>query len=166
MKEKTLLGPVAGVLAEKFGAIDMVSSWFPFDLTEYYRHEMGAPLFRRVLTFKELIDQSALSEIKIQTNTIEEKHVKKGKRRVNIDPGYMIHERFVLATGKNFTHRIYIGRGIYADLTLIYQKGKFQRLPWTYPDYTEKKMLGFLKLVRDKYMADLRQANFEVKSYC
>jgi hypothetical protein len=77
---------------------------------------------------------------------------------VNIDPGYLLPERLVLATGKNFTHRIYIGQGIYADLTLIFQKGAFRTLPWTYPDYADRCLIDFLTLVRNKYMLDLKQA--------
>lgn len=159
MKEKRLFDPVARELAEKFGPIDMVSSWFPFDYTIYYEPEMGTPLFRRLLAFKPLIKQGELARIKLMTNDLEQKYSKNSRRRVNIDPGYLVHERFVLATGKNYTHRIYIGRGIYADLTLIYQKGEFQKLPWTYPDYADKKMLTFLEMVRNKYMADLKEKN-------
>jgi hypothetical protein len=117
---------------------------------------MNAPLFRRMLTFKELIKQSSLADIKNLTNEIESDYSREGKRLVNIDPGYMLKERFVLATGKNFAHRIYIGKKIYADLTLIYTKGDFKKLPWTYPDYTDKNMLSFLIQVRNKYVADLK----------
>ena len=156
MKEKGLLVPVAKELSEKFGPVDMVSPWFPFNYTTYYAPEMGSPLFRRVLAFKPLIKQSALSEIKGITNGIEMRYSKNGKRRINMDPGYMLAERFVLATGKNYTHRIYIGKGIYADLTLIYTKGSFQKLPWTYPDYADKNMLEYLERVRNKYIYDLK----------
>ncbi|MBU2522192.1 MAG: DUF4416 family protein [Proteobacteria bacterium] len=156
MKEKSLIVPVTTELVEKIGSIDMVSSWLPFNYTSYYEPEMGSPLFRRVLAFKSLVKQSALPEIKIITNKIEKKYSKNNKRLVNIDPGYMLHERFVLATGKNYTHRIYIGMGIFADLTLIYQKGSFRKLPWTYPDYAEKNMLTYLEMVRNKYVVDLK----------
>lgn len=156
MKEKSLFAPVAEELAKKLGSVDMISSWFPFDYTTYYEPEMGAGLFRRMIVFKALIKQSTLPEIKITTNNLEKKYSKNGKRMVNIDPGYMLQERFVLATGKNYAHRIYIGRGIYADLTLIYTKGAFQKLPWTYPDYADKTMLAYLELVRSKYSADLK----------
>ena len=74
---------------------------------------------------------------------------------MNLDPGYLLYERFVLATGKNFSHRIYIGRGIYADLTLVYQKGAYRSLPWTYPDYAADTMRAFLTTVREHYAADL-----------
>lgn len=156
MKDKRLIGAVTGALTENFGPVDMVSAWLPFDFTAYYEPEMGAPLFRRVLAFKTLVKQSALAGIKTATNTLEQEYALGGKRRVNIDPGYMLHERFVLATGKNYSHRIYIGQRMYADLTLIYVKGRFQTLPWTYPDYADEGMLAYLEQVRQKYVIDLR----------
>lgn len=157
MKEKLLLDKIATELIDLFGSIDTVSSWFSFDYTDYYEPEMKAPLFRRMLTFKELVRQSALAEIKILTNEIESNYSRENKRRINIDPGYMLKERFVLATGKNFSHRIYIGKKIYADLALIYTKGDFKKLPWTYPDYSDQKMLSFLRQVRKKYITDLEK---------
>ncbi|MFC1488238.1 DUF4416 family protein [Thermodesulfobacteriota bacterium] len=157
LKKKRLVVPVAKELVEQFGPIDFVSAWLPFDFTTYYEPEMGKPLFRRLLAFKTLIDQDALAQIKIVTNDLELKYTKNDRRRVNLDPGYLLQERFVLATGKNFTHRIYIGRRIYADLTLVFTKGEFQTLPWTYPDYADKKMLACLKQVRSKYVSDLKQ---------
>jgi len=156
MKDKGLIVAVTGALTENFGPVDMVSSWFPFNFTTYYEPEMGAPLFRRVLAFKTLVKQSALADIKTTTNNLEQEYSFSGKRMVNLDPGYMLHERFVLATGKNYSHRIYIGRRIYADLTLIYVKGRFQTLPWTYPDYADESMLTYLEQVRQKYVIDLR----------
>jgi hypothetical protein len=117
---------------------------------------MGAPLYRRVFSFERLIAQEQLAEIKCRTNSLETKLSTQGRRSVNIDPGYLLFERFVLATGKNYTHRIYIGRGIYADLTLIYQKGAYRPLPWTYPDYAAPQMGSFLVKVRQKYGADLK----------
>jgi hypothetical protein len=68
----------------------------------------------------------------------------------------MLLERFVLATGKNYSHRIYIGKGIYADLTLIFESSAFRKLPWTYPDYSDKVMLDYLQQVRRKYALDLK----------
>jgi len=94
----------------------------------------------------------------LATNRLEGEYAKDGRRRVNIDPGYLLLERLVLASGKNFSHRIYLDNGIYADLTLIYQHGGFQKLPWTYPDYADQPMLAFLQQVRRKYALDLKQA--------
>ncbi len=157
LKEKRLGVSVVKALVEKFGSVDMTSSWFPFNFTTYYNDEMGTPLFRRLIVFKQLIKQSDFVEIKLFTNALEHEYSKDGKRSVNIDPGYLLQERFVLATGKNYSHRIYIGEGIYADLTLIYTKGRFEPLPWTYPDYATENIMTFLKQVRKKYVVDLKQ---------
>jgi len=156
-KEKRLFKKAACDLTESFGQVEMVSSWLSFDYTDYYKSEMGAPLFRRVLAFKHLVEQTALPEIKTVTNSLEEKYSKDTKRRINIDPGYLLLERFVLATGKNYSHRIYIGKKIYADLTLTFQKGNFQTLPWTYPDYADRDLIGFLGKVRNKLRIDLKR---------
>lgn len=155
LKEKGLGIRVVKTLTDKYGAVDMASPWLPFNFTTYYNDEMGTPLFRRLVAFKQLIHQDSLADIKLFTNNLENEHSIDGKRVVNIDPGYLLHERFVLATGKNFSHRIHIGKGIYADLTLIYTKGGFEPLPWTYPDYASENIMTFLKQVRKKYMVDL-----------
>lgn len=157
LKERPLLEEVVGTLSERFGSLDLVSPWFDFDFTGYYQSEFGEPLFRRMLAFKDDIVQQHLAAVKVATNAIEARFLRGGRRLVNIDPGYLARERFVLATGKNFTHRIYLDQGIYADLTLLFQKGNFRALPWTYPDYTQPEMLAWLHRVRRKYIADLRR---------
>lgn len=165
LREKHLIVPVARDLAGTFGTMDMISPWLEFDFTTYYETEMGKPLFRRVLTLQTLIEQEGLADIKLATNDIERKYSEKGKRRVNIDPGYMVPARFVLATGKDFAHRVYIGKRIYADLTLIYQQGQFQILPWTYPDYAADEMRDYLGRVRNQYMAGLKRTSLEPKDH-
>ncbi len=160
-QDKELLPPVLDRLVEKYGDIDLISRWMPFDFTDYYEPEMGKNLFRRMVAFKQPIAQDHLPAIKLFTNAIEAQFIQDNRRHINIDPGYLLQERFVLATGKNFSHRIYIGNGIYADLTLIYQKGEFQSLPWTFPDYREKSMHRFLRRVRDKYIIDIKQSGFQ-----
>jgi hypothetical protein len=109
-----------------------------------------------MMSFAQLIHQEELAKIKLTTNRIEQSYMDNDRRKVNIDPGYLLHERFVLASGKNFSHRIYIGNGIYADLTLIYQRGGFVTLPWTYPDYADEPMLELLTRIRNKYSIDLK----------
>jgi hypothetical protein len=153
--DRALFAPVTADLVGRFGPVDVVSPWFAFDFTAYYKKEMGAPLFRRVLAFNRLVEQRTLPEIKIETNRIEEYYRASGPRRVNIDPGYLLLERFVLATGKNFSHRIHLDNGIYADLTLIFTRGEFRPLPWTYPDYGHADLRRFLLEVRRRYHADL-----------
>jgi hypothetical protein len=155
MQDKPLLMETARILRTSYGPVDIVSPWLPFDHTDYYAPEMGAHLFRRFICFDMLIQQDALPDIKCFTNDLEDRFSKGGKRLINIDPGYFVPERFVLATGKNYAHRVYLKAGIYADLTLTYRKGRFHPLEWTYPDYAGKPIVSFLESVRDKYFYQL-----------
>jgi hypothetical protein len=154
--DRALLPRLAEDLEAHWGPIDIVSPWLPFDFTDYYRAEMGAPLFRRLVSFRTLLPQESLVAVKLATNRLEEQFRAPAGRRVNIDPGCLLLERFVLATGKNYSHRIYLGGGIYADLTLVYRQGSYRALPWTYPDYADPRMLAFLGRVRAKYAVDLK----------
>jgi len=157
MNDKVLVEEVFPFLEDRFGPVDMISRWLDFAYTDYYYREMGSPLFRKVFVFKPLIEQEDLAGIKEKTNDIEERFAMSGKRNINIDPGYMVSSRFILATGKEYSHRIYIGKKIYADLTLMYSKKEgFKTLPWTYPDYASESMIAFLSKVRDKYLLDLK----------
>ncbi len=157
MNDKEILDEVLLLLQDQFGETDRLSPWFDFDYTDYYHKEMGSPLYRRVVVFKNLIDQSRLAEIKLATNRIEKRWENDGKRSLNIDPGYLLLSRFILATGKDYAHRIYIGQGIYADLTLMYKKGQFYPLEWSYPDYASSEMQVFLSTVREGYFLELRE---------
>lgn len=157
--DKALMPALMARLTLQWGPVDQQSPWYNFDFTDYYQREMGAPLFRQMLSFNQLIAQEQLAAIKVATNALEADFSLQGRRRLNLDPGYLLRERLVLATGKNFTHRIYLQQGIYADLTLIYQKGAFRSLPWTYPDYASPPLLDFLVQVRQKYIADVTVLN-------
>lgn len=145
------------VLEDTFGAIDLISPWLDFVYTDYYYKEMGSPLYRKLFAFKSMIEQDELARTKVKTNALEERFTVEGNRTINIDPGYLVSSRFILATGKEYSHRIYIGEKIYADLTLMYSKQDgFQSLPWTYPDYAAKGIITFLTKVRKKYVWDLK----------
>jgi hypothetical protein len=159
MNDKACIEKFFPLLEETFGPVDMISRWLDFAFTDYYYKEMGSPLFRKVFAFKDLIAQDELALIKEKTNELETKFMTFGNRAVNIDPGYLVSSRFILATGKEYSHRIYIGRKIYADLTLMYSKKEgFKTLEWTYPDYASQSMMLFLSKVRDKYLLDLKKA--------
>ncbi|WDP86538.1 MAG: DUF4416 family protein [Desulfobacter sp.] len=156
MKDKSLFDRVFESLEAVGGSADIISKWLDFDFTDYYYREMGAPLFRKLVAFKPLIAQDRLASIKIKTNEIEKQHLDGDLRQVNIDPGYLLSSRFILATGKDYSHRIYIGDQIYADLTLMYTKQGFKTLDWTYPDYASADIFQFLGQVRQKYILDLK----------
>lgn len=139
-----------GDLASNFGPMDFLSMPGDFPYTSYYDDEMGRGLRRQTAAFFNLVSQSTLPDIKLLTNEIEARLLQNGKRQVNIDPGLLSMERLVLATGKNFIHRVYLREGIYADLTLIYKAGAYRPLPWTYPDYREPEFLHYLEAMRKK----------------
>ena len=141
-----------------FGPADFVSEPLPFTFTTYYDRELGTPIFRRLLSFARLCPQDGLVAAKLATNALETRLAgPDGRRRVNCDPGLLTQERLVLATGKNFTHRVYLGQGIFADLTLVFQAGSWQTLPWTFPDYASPALRALLTAIRDRYRRDLRE---------
>ena len=144
-------------LKERFGCIDWISPELFFDKSMYYAKEMGWPLYRRFISFKDLISPDSIVSIKLHTNDIENMYSSEGNRRVNIDPGYVSLERLVLATGKNHAHRIYLSHGIYADLTLIYKGKSFVPLEWTYPDYAETEIITFFNNIRQIYKDQLKE---------
>ena len=143
-------------LAALFGPTDWVSPRLLFDRTRYYEKEMGWPLYRRFISFRELVRPEEIVGIKLKTNRIEKCFTQDGKRLVNIDPGYIALERLVLATGKNYTHRIPLSNGIYADLTLVFNKGSFRPLAWTYRDYADPEAIGYFNNIREGYKKQIR----------
>ncbi len=154
--EKELIDRAVMEMEKLFGPVDIISSWLFFDRTRYYEKEMGWPLHRRFVTFKDLIRPEELPEKKLATNRIERAYSDGEKRRINIDPGYISLERLVLATGKNYTHRIYLSKGIYADLTLVFNKGSFRPLDWTYRDYSDINTIEFFNEQRERYKNRIR----------
>jgi len=152
-----LLAEAAQRLSQCFGPIDQRSQPVPFTHTTYYAAELGEHPWRQFLSFARLIDPGDLASIKVQTNELEQEWAKEGKRLVNIDPGYISLTKLVLATTKNYWHRIYLGRGIYAEATLPFRGGAFQPQEWTYPDYRTPEHLAFFTALREQYRRQLRQ---------
>ncbi len=155
--DEIILEKIIGQLASLFGPVDWTSPPLFFDRTKYYAREMGWPLHRRFVSFEKFIDPEQLVEIKLATNALEQENLKSGNRLVNIDPGYICAERLVLATGKNYVHRIYLGKGIYADLTLIFKRGSFRALDWTYKDYADPEIVEYFNVIRKLYMEQLKE---------
>ncbi len=143
------------VMESFLGPLESEGESLPFGETTYYQSEFGAPLQRRLLAFEHLVPQDRLREIKIWAHEVEQNYIARGKRLFNLDPGLLTQERFVLATGKNFTHRIYLGGCVFADLTLIYQAGRWQTLPWTFRDYAGSALQAQLTSLRHRYRIKL-----------
>jgi hypothetical protein len=144
------------LLAAWFGPPDLVGPWLPFQQTDYYTPEMGAGLERCLASFLHLANPELLPDWKLATNRVEHGLSLGGRRLVNVDIGYVTPERLVLATGKNYRHRLALSLGIYGEATLMVEHGRFAPQPWTYPDYAGQEMLGLLEAVRRKYLWQLR----------
>ncbi len=141
----------------RYGPVDFVSERLAFEFTHYYEPEMGKGLERRIIGFGPLVPPDRLISVKIWTNEQEAQTLnERGGRRINIDPGYLAASKLILATGKDFSHRIYIGEGVWGDLTLMVKKGEFAPLPWTFPDYGSEPLLGILNTLRKRYRWQLK----------
>lgn len=148
-----LMSRAVRLLVQHQGPTDLVSRLYPFDLTEYYTVEMGEDLQRQFVSFERLIDPGQLPGIKVLTNDLERRicydlGLPEEQRRVNLDPGYLSLSKIVLATTKDFSHRLYVGGGIYAESTLHFEEGHWKPWPWTYPDYADTRYHGFFEQVR------------------
>jgi len=136
-------------LVQLFGEIDFTSKVFPFDITDYYAEEMGQPLFRLFYGFQNLIDPGTLATIKLTTNQLEAQFSSDGKRRVNLDPGYLDTDKFILASAKANAQKIYLAHGIWADPTLRYEKGKYHPYQWSFPDFRSGRYQSTFMRLRD-----------------
>ncbi len=143
-------------LEKRFGPVDYESPLLPFAKTDYYEEEFGKDLKRKFYSFKRLIKAEDLLRIKIFTNNLEKKFSKEENRLFNLDPGYLAPAKLVLATTKDYQHRIYYGKGIYGEVTLRYKKGSFIPWEWTYPDYRTKEYIEIFNHIRKIYMEQLR----------
>ncbi|MGD8794619.1 MAG: DUF4416 family protein [Anaerolineae bacterium] len=155
----SLLAPIKEALVGAFGAIDFASEMLPFDHTDYYEAEFGPGLARQIVTFRRLVPPEALPAIKRQTNEMEWAFAGEAGRRVNVDPGYVSLNKLVLATTKNHAHRLYLGEGIYGEVTLAYRQGRFRPWPWSYPDYASEAYCALFGRIRLDYKAQLRQGD-------
>ena len=163
VSSRKLLPAVEERLSALYGAIDHRSETIPFDFTDSYEKEMGVSISRVLYSFEPLVEGTRLAEVKLKTNDIETElaaspaGVETGALRpVNLDPGYLEHAKVVLASTKNFHHRIYLGQGIFAEVTMRFTNNTFQFFPWTYPDYQSPEYIEFFMRMRQIYRSQLK----------
>ena len=155
-KEEVILEKTKSILKRYFGPIDFTSQILSFSHTRYYEAEFGQDLKRQFISFKRLILPQKLARIKIITNRIEKKLSYYNKRLINIDPGYLSLSKLVLASTKDYKHRIYLNHGMYAEVTLFYQNKTFQAWEWTYPDYKTQEYISIFNKIREIYQAQIK----------
>jgi hypothetical protein len=140
-REPELFTECTRLFAQEYGPVDLVNIVLPWDHSDYYQAEMGSGLLRSFIFFDALVDPGLLSAVKHHAIRIEATYSEPSsagtRRRINLDPGYLTEAKVVLATTKDFPHRIYIGESIYAESTLHYHKDSrsFQPVEHTYPDF-------------------------------
>lgn len=143
-------------LAAHFGQATETRPARPFRFTSYYENELGPTPLRAFYGFDTAFPPDLLAARKILTNELEGELAARlgmaSPRPVNLDPGYLAPDKLVLASAKNFSHRIYLSGGIYAEITLQYRGGVFRALPWTFPDYASGEYDDFFLGLRDKLM--------------
>lgn len=161
--EKEILDKVLEILVREFGEIEAASEEFSFsnEFSTYYDNEIGGEGLRRIYSFKETIDPTRQADIKSLTNRIEAEFSIEGKRKINLDPGFINHGRLLLATTKETGFRIPLKDGIYTELTLYWARGKWQKFPWTYRDYQSERVQKFITEVRRSYLAERKKIHAE-----
>ncbi len=155
--DEGLLEQALQSLATAFGRIDYKSPLYAFDCTDYYVAEMGAPIYRQFVSFHDLIHPGRLASIKIACNQMEESLAMVGRRKVNLDPGYMDYDKLVLASAKYNSQKIYLDQGIYADPTLRYERGHYVPAPYAFPDFKSGQYQEAFLHIRAKYKGQLRR---------
>ena len=155
--EISLFDEIRERLKAIFGPIDLESPIWEWRHTDYYSKEMGSVLKRQFIFFRKLINPGVISEIKLKTNELEKQYLNEnGGRRINLDPGYLDSARIVLVSTKDFSHRIYLGNGIYGEVTLIYSGNAYQVLPYTFPDFRTQEYQDIFKKAREMYKISLQ----------
>lgn len=147
---------VYGELEAKLGVIDYEGEDHPFDMTDYYSEEMGKGLLRRVISFAGTVCADELAGFKIYCAEIERRFSEDGKRRINIDIGYIDFFKVVLASFKEGPQKIYLGKGVYADMNLLYQNGGFTTLPWSFPDMKTGRYNNDFTAIRARYKEEMK----------
>ena len=162
--DKCLFDLYKEVLIKKFGEVDTESNDQHFNFTDYYEEEFGKNLMQKLFSFSTLIRQDELAEIKIITNGIEnnfkneniKNNITHPKRKINLDPGYITLDKYILASTKDGPSRIYLNQGIYAEITLRFINKSFVSCEYTYPNYKTNEYINYLNSVRKKYKLKLR----------
>lgn len=167
-KEKLVVGLLLGpgapegdclrALEGVFGPVDYTSTRINFNFTSYYDAELGTPITRIFVSFRDPVSPDTLADVKITTNALEREFALAGRRRINLDPGTLALSRFVLASTKPSSHRVPLTKGIHAEVELMFEHGAFRPVEWTYADYRSPDYLTVLGEIREIYRLQMKSA--------
>jgi len=150
-------------LISRFSPVDLQTGAIPFTFTDYYNREMGETLLRRFVSFTSLIDPVQLPDIKLFTNAIEIDTAKGGSRTINLDPGYLSDANVIIATTKNYYHRIPLAKGIYSHMEYVLKGKQFHFMEWTYPDFKSEPYLAFFRQLLTVYKGQLKEKRHRIE---
>jgi len=158
-KDKETYNKVLQELKEEFGEIETESFEYNFDeFTKYYEGEIGTGLKKKFIIFKNLISRDKITDIKLFTNSIEDKHSKEENRLINLDPGYLTQFSLILPSAKERPHKIYLDKGIFADPIYIFKKNSCITFQHTFPDFKSEKIQQFFIETRKNYLKQLKSS--------
>ncbi len=146
-----------GAMTARWGTIDFEGRDHPFDITDYYESEMGSPLSRRLISFEQLYPPTLIVDMKLECNRIETDMAVENRRRINLDAGYLDHNKFILASAKEAGQKVYLDRGIYADISGRYKAGRYRPFEWSFPDFKEGRYDEELLAIRNLYRQQVKQ---------
>ena len=156
-----ILVEASELIAHQLGAVESLSEVWPFSSTKYYAKEMSERLLRQFVSLAEPWNPADLVKLKLISSSAELADARtrgRGQRRaINLDPGYITPAKLVLASTKDYSHRVYLGRGIYGEVTLGYEQGSWRSFSWSYPDYAEPRYHEFFSQVRRRLLEQLRK---------
>jgi hypothetical protein len=155
-RDETLLETAFERIADTFSMVDHRGEGVAFVASNYYEAEMGPALKRGLISLQDLVHPGCLAQAKQTTREIENQLSDNGHRRVNIDIGYLDMFKVVLASFKGRTNKIYLSGGVWADMVLYYEKGRFRPFLWTFPDFKEGLYDDSLQAIRDRYKQQLK----------
>jgi hypothetical protein len=150
-------------LSRELGPLEHRSVLYDFSaFSKYYDAEMGGRAWKYFVTFRQLLPMDSLRKVKLYAEQAQDYFAIESaggvRRGVNLDPGYLTGWNLVLSTVKNHAHRLYLGDGIFAEVTLLFRRHSFQTLPWTYRDYSYGPVVDFFHSVRSDYLKQLRDS--------
>lgn len=151
------------VLESTFGPLEPPSPVYCFShFSTYYDAEAGGPVWKFLVGLRELLPSDQIVSVKLAAERLQWERATPDqgrlRRRFNLDPGYVNGWQVVLSTVKNHGHRLYLGQGVFAEVSLLFREGAFHSLPWTYPDYRTPLVLTYLGRLRQRYLSQVRTA--------
>ena len=147
-RDSELFKNTRALLESLYGRVDFESEIINFTHTAYYKEELGDNLKRKFLSFEKSLGLENIYKVKLKTNLLEGRFTHHGRRRINIDPGYLDLSKLVLFSTKDYSHRVHLAKGIFAEVTLYYKNKTYNPWPWTYPDYGTRAYIDIFNTIR------------------